>query len=308
MGLYTNFGEIFIPGISSCEFWTLSGDPSAPFQKIPGATLQIGCIAPDSVELIEHSYFYLDSLRMVVRLTGRQFTIVSNSIDKELQELSAVGDAYGQWLYFANIQCYVLSFPTAQRTFIYDYKKDTWPEWSTVTGGTAPSLTRREWFGTLGARAEVFDVLLRTDCLRYFIANIGSGMLEIGQLEMRKSNDSGLDTTFNKDIQPDLTTGRLDYGTLQKKKAKKITLKVIFHADADKTEITLNVFARYNGSDTWTTIGYYQTTSSVSATETNEYIEFACVGIYRDVQYRIIADGPISILGMEEVFDVIEEG
>lgn len=163
VGIYSAFGEIFAPGTESIEYWTDTGDISAPFALLPGTLTERGIIAPDSVCFVDNSWFFLDEERRVIRLEGRSPKVVSNSIDKEIQGLSTVSDAVGFPVIGSGQTLYILTFPTAGRSFAYNYKMDDWSEftfWDDQSGTrtafrAASAVYQQNWGQTiLGSRLD----------------------------------------------------------------------------------------------------------------------------------------------------------
>lgn len=130
VGVYSAFGEIFAPGTETLEYWSDTGDSLTPFGVLSGTLTERGVLAPDSIAMADNTFFFLDTERRVIRLEGRSPRVISNAIDREIQALSEVSDARGFALVGNAMTHYVLTFPTAGRTFVYDYKNDDWSEFS----------------------------------------------------------------------------------------------------------------------------------------------------------------------------------
>lgn len=142
VALHTGWDEITLFGAATIESWYNRGD--APFVKKVGVTVERGCIAPHSIQMIDNAYFFLDHERKVVRLSGRQPTIISNPFDNEIQALTTISDCRGLHVHCDASTFYVLTFPTEGKTYAYDYKRDIWSEWTyynTMLGG------RERWLG-----------------------------------------------------------------------------------------------------------------------------------------------------------------
>jgi len=135
--LHIGWREVTIFAPNSIEYWGTTTNPTAPFQRFEGANTERGTIAPYSVEKIDNTWFFLDQERKVVRLTGRDPQVISNPFDKEFQKIDVVEDAISLHERCNGETNYVLTFPTAKRTFCYDYKRDSWSErsfWNNATG------------------------------------------------------------------------------------------------------------------------------------------------------------------------------
>ncbi len=122
-------------GRTSTEFWV--NDGTSPFTRVQGLTFDRGCGARYSPAKLGDTWLWLDNRRFVVRATLNKIEEVSGAIDKELQALSIVEDAIGDLVTVRGWSLYILTFPGANRTFVYDLKQNDWFEWgawNTTTG------------------------------------------------------------------------------------------------------------------------------------------------------------------------------
>lgn len=123
-------------GKTSTEFWV--NDGVSPFSRVRGLTLNRGCGARYSPALYGDTWLWLDEHRKVVRATVNSNKEVSGSISLALQGLSSVEDGLGDVMTVQGRAWYVLTFPLANRTFVYDIDQDAWiaewGQWNTGTG------------------------------------------------------------------------------------------------------------------------------------------------------------------------------
>ena len=132
LGLYVNNSEIVIVGQSSLEIWR---DNGTTFVKELQGYVQTGIIAPDSFTIINSEYFWLSQNREVVRLDGRKQSIISGPYSKMIKRFSTVEDAIGSYVQVVGRNLFVLTFPTEDKTFVFDIENNVWFEWG-------------EWIGT----------------------------------------------------------------------------------------------------------------------------------------------------------------
>lgn len=122
-------------GKTSTEFWV--NDGVSPFSRVRGLSLNRGCGARYSPALYGDNWLWLDERRKVVRASLNNTREVSGSINLVLQQLSSVEDALGDVMTVQGRALYVLTFPLANRTFIYDIDQDSWvAEWGAWNVGT----------------------------------------------------------------------------------------------------------------------------------------------------------------------------
>ncbi len=119
--------EILCLGKESTEVWW--DDGSTPFSRLEGAYTERGCGAPYSLCFFNNTWYWLDHTRRLVKLEARTPQVVSTPFDKVIQGFSTISDALGDLCEIDGRTFYVLTFPTAERTFVYDYALKLWYEW-----------------------------------------------------------------------------------------------------------------------------------------------------------------------------------
>lgn len=130
-----NGRELWLIGSETAEPWFNSGAPIVPFEPIQSGFSEWGCVAPYSVATNNGTIFWLSNNKQgqgqVVAAAGLQPKVISTSaIADVISEFSTISDAIG-WTYdYQRHSFYVLTFPTANRTFVYDLSMDMWHEWS----------------------------------------------------------------------------------------------------------------------------------------------------------------------------------
>lgn len=127
-------------------FWINAGNSGFVFQRIQGVYLQRGCAAPASIANIGESIIWLgqgaEGQGVVYMATGYEAERVSTfAIEYQIAQYATIADAWG----FAYLQeghlFYVLNFPTANATWVFDLtatqkmKTPMWFQWGTFSGG-----------------------------------------------------------------------------------------------------------------------------------------------------------------------------
>lgn len=105
-------------GKRSVESWYNSGVGTPPFDRIEGQVINVGLGATWSVNNTRDYMYWLGSDLNVYRARGGQEQIMSTAaISGAIQGYSYVGDAFGEIAKIDNKSVYVLTFPTANKTW-----------------------------------------------------------------------------------------------------------------------------------------------------------------------------------------------
>ncbi len=129
--LIANKREIFILGETTSEVWVDAGLFPFPFQKLPGTNMQHGCAAASSLARLGESFAFLArddrGQSVVVQMNGYSpVRISTHAIENEIQTYSTVADAVAYSYQQNGHEFYVLSFPTADKTWAYDLATGLW--------------------------------------------------------------------------------------------------------------------------------------------------------------------------------------
>jgi len=124
---------IWLLGTQTSEVWANSGASDFPFQIIDGIFEQHGCLAVGSVAQMDGSIYLLaqdaQGQAMVMQTVGYNMQKIStNAIDFAIQSYPIVSDAIGFTYQRDGHLFYVLNFPTADKTWVYDLASQQWHE------------------------------------------------------------------------------------------------------------------------------------------------------------------------------------
>lgn len=136
VGVIENKEQLWLLGADTTEIWYNAGGQFFPFQRLVSTMLQIGCAAPHSA-----CRYYLDDSGLiwlaksergsyvVVQTKGFTAEVVStpavqNAISKYPYIADATGDVYTEDTH----EFYVLTFPTMNKTWVYDLSTKLWHE------------------------------------------------------------------------------------------------------------------------------------------------------------------------------------
>ena len=131
VSLIVDHKEIWIFGNNSTEVWYDAGQPDYPLAPIQGAFIETGCAAPYSVAKMDSSVFWLGTdargAGMVYRARGYQPQRIStHAIEYAIQSYGTLSDAIGYTYQQDGHMFYVLTFPTANVTWVYDASTQMW--------------------------------------------------------------------------------------------------------------------------------------------------------------------------------------
>ena len=136
--LVVNGRYIWLFGPASYEVWYDAGNSeslSLAFQRVSGAAYPIGCIAPETVKVLQSQVFWLGSSKdgygIVYTSNGLQAEKISNtSVELLITSYVTISDAIAWSYQIPGHTVYVITFPTAKATLAYDMSTGLWHELS----------------------------------------------------------------------------------------------------------------------------------------------------------------------------------
>jgi hypothetical protein len=140
VAILSNFREIWAFGTNSIEVWFDSGASDFPLQRIQGAFNELGCAAPFSVAKVDNGLFWLGRDRrgqgIVYRANGYAGERIStHAVEWQIQQYADLTDAIAYTYQQDGHSFYVLIFPTANTTWVYDLATQAWHERAGWTNG-----------------------------------------------------------------------------------------------------------------------------------------------------------------------------
>jgi hypothetical protein len=131
--LIVDHREIWLFGVNSVEVWYDAGLPDFPMARIQGAFNEIGCLAAYSVAKLDNGLFWLGADArgngIVYRSKGYSGERVStHAVEWQIQQYATLSDAVGYTYQQDGHSFYVLNFPTADTTWVYDVATGAWHE------------------------------------------------------------------------------------------------------------------------------------------------------------------------------------
>jgi hypothetical protein len=125
--------ELWMFGSNSVEVWYDAGNADFPLAPIQGAFNEIGCVAAFSVAKLDNSVWWLGQDErgqgIVYRSQGYAAKRVStHTVEWQIQQYLTLTDAVAYTYQQDGHAFYVLNFPTANTTWVYDVATNLWAE------------------------------------------------------------------------------------------------------------------------------------------------------------------------------------
>ena len=136
VSLIVDHREIYLLGETSSEVWVDVGTFPFPFQRIPGTSTQHGIAARASVYRLGNSFAYLSrnnrGQAMIMQMNGYTPTRISNHAVEQTLVNKYIDDALAWTYQQEGHECYVITFPTLDLTWVYDATTTMWHKWLAI--------------------------------------------------------------------------------------------------------------------------------------------------------------------------------
>jgi hypothetical protein len=133
--------ELWLGGIKSTEVFYNSGDPDAPFTRNESGFIEKGIAAGFTLAKHDNSLVWLSEddrgkgLAVSVDGNYRPTVISPTGINWQWAQYSTISDAFAFTYQIEGHEFYVLTFPTANRTWVLDAASKQWHQWSSNLDG-----------------------------------------------------------------------------------------------------------------------------------------------------------------------------
>ena len=133
--------EAWLFGTNSVEVWYDSGAADFPLSPVQGAFNEVGCIAAFSVAKLDNGIFWLGAdargRGIVYRANGYTAQRVStHAVEWQIQQYANMSDAIAYTYQQDGHSFYVLIFPSANTTWVYDVATSLWHERAAFVNGS----------------------------------------------------------------------------------------------------------------------------------------------------------------------------
>lgn len=132
--------EIWLFGDLTTEVWFNSGASDFTFQRMPGVFIEHGCAAKASVAKIDLALFWLskDLQGQGIVFAGRNYgaeRVSTYALEAEFATYARIDDAVGFSYLQGGHAFYVLTFPTANKTWCFDTTTQQWHQRAYLNAG-----------------------------------------------------------------------------------------------------------------------------------------------------------------------------
>ena len=140
VSVFVDHREVWVFGTNSTEVWYDAGLIDFPLARIQGAFNELGCAAPYSVAKMDNQIYWLGKdargQGMVFRAAGYMGQRIStHAIEWQMQEYTNLEDAVGYTYQQDGHSFYVLNFPSANTTWVFDVATGAWHERASLQNG-----------------------------------------------------------------------------------------------------------------------------------------------------------------------------
>ncbi len=131
--VYNALGQLWLFGERTTEIWSNTGAASFPFERIAGAKIEAGIVAPHTVIAMDSSVFWLgrDKFGSGIVLRARGFTpikVSTSAIDYAIQSATNLDDIRAWSYQMDGHYFYVLTGGGLKTSLVYDLTMDEWHE------------------------------------------------------------------------------------------------------------------------------------------------------------------------------------
>jgi hypothetical protein len=128
---------VYLFGKITTEIWFNQGNTTFPFGRLPGSFMQYGCAATNSIAQMDGELYWVaqspQGQAFICKTANFAANIISTfAINNELQSYPTLADAIGYTYELNGHFFYVVTFPTANKTWVYDLSNQQWNEWNWI--------------------------------------------------------------------------------------------------------------------------------------------------------------------------------
>lgn len=131
--LIRDHNDLILFGERSTDVFGPTGGSDFAFAAISGATMEVGCAAPHSVTKMDNTVFWIgnDSRgdAMIWRMAGYQpIRVSTHALEEEMRRYETISDAISYSYQQGGHSFYVLTFPSAMKSWAFDAATQQWAE------------------------------------------------------------------------------------------------------------------------------------------------------------------------------------
>jgi len=133
VSIICDHGQVYLLGETTSEVWADAGTFPFAFQRIPGSSSQHGIAAKFSVARLGNSFAYLAKNNRgqseIVMMNGYFPQRISTHAVENTLVNQSVSDAVAYTYQLEGHECYVITFPSLDLTWVYDISTGLWHKW-----------------------------------------------------------------------------------------------------------------------------------------------------------------------------------
>jgi len=133
VSIICDHGQVYLLGETTSEVWADAGTFPFAFQRIPGSSSQHGIAAKFSVARLGNSFAYLAKNNRgqseIVIMEGYFPKRISTHAVENTLVNQTVSDAIAYTYQLEGHECYVITFPSLDLTWVYDISTGLWHKW-----------------------------------------------------------------------------------------------------------------------------------------------------------------------------------
>ena len=133
VGCISDHRELWLFGDSSAEIWVNTGSSEFPFERSGNTFIEHGCAAAGSIDKLDNTVFWLGAddrgAGIVWRANGyTPMRVSTHAVETAIAGYSTISDAFAFTYQQEGHGFYVLTFPSANATWVYDVATQLWHE------------------------------------------------------------------------------------------------------------------------------------------------------------------------------------
>jgi len=136
VAVISNYRELWVFGKKSVEIWYNSGNVDFAFDRMQGAFIERGTLAPQSIIKVNGQMVWLGDDGIVYAAVGYQPQRIStHAVEYSIDQAVRKDDAFAWWYSEEGHVFYMITFPTAKLTWSFDFATGMWHERQHITHG-----------------------------------------------------------------------------------------------------------------------------------------------------------------------------
>jgi hypothetical protein len=290
--------ELWLIGRQTTEVWYDTGAAEFPFERRTGLIVKYGCDAPLSVAVADNNFLLWlarneEGARVVVMIDGYEAKIISNeAINAAMNGYDKVDNAFSFVHQWDGHIFFVITFPSADRTWVYDLTTQAWHERRSELDNELPYVT------------ETRQGRWRPSCYSYYKGKHLVGDFESGNIfKLSRSTYDENGTSITRERTSQVTQSKLDRITINSLQIDFEAGKGLNTGQGSDPQIMLEVSR--DGGYTW---GNELWRSSGKVGEYTHRAKWNRLGTARSFVFRIRSTDPIYNVVLGAVADVEDTG